>query len=68
MPEIRCKYRLPSPAAAGCTTLEVLKEQAAKYPHLRPCPKHAGENGSWNWTYRQYCERCPDAVRSKDKS
>lgn len=63
MSEIRCKYRLPSPAVAGYTTLEALKEHAAASPHLRPCPMHKGSKGTWDWTYRKYCEKCPNAVR-----
>ena len=36
---IRCRHRIPSPEAAGYETLEGLKAAAARYPHLRPCPK-----------------------------
>ena len=38
---IRCRHRIPSPEAAGYETLEGLKAAAARYPHLRPCPKQA---------------------------
>ena len=63
MPEVRCCYRLPNPETAGCATMEKLKEAARLYPHLRPCPRHKGANGTWNWTYRKYCEGCPEAIR-----
>ena len=68
---ICCRYRLPSPQAAGCgddidvetgevrrTAADVLKEWAERYPHLRPCPLI-----NWNWTYRTRCQKCRHAVR-----
>lgn len=36
---IRCRHRIPSPEAVGFLTVEGLREAAAQYPHLRPCPK-----------------------------
>ena len=75
MPDaIHCRHRLPSPETAGfCDVtdaetgevrlaLDSLKAAAARSPHLR-CK---GKLGTWNWTYRKYCETCPDAVREKD--
>ena len=59
---IRCKHRLPSPEVAGAQTWDMLKKWAAQSPHLRPCPKHKGPLGTWNWIHRTKCEKCPDAV------
>ena len=64
MPELRCRHRLPSPEVAGYTTLEKLKEIARQYPHLRPCPLHKGDRGSWHWIERTRCEGCPEAVEA----
>lgn len=54
----RCRRRLPSPELAGCLTWEALKEKAARYPHLRPCPRILGSRGTWQWIYRASCEKC----------
>lgn len=72
---IRCRHRLPSPEVAGfCDVVnpetgevvisagDALKDAAARSPHMRPCPRCKGSQGTWNWTERRYCERCPDAV------
>lgn len=64
MPDIRCRYRLPSPSAAGFTTKAKLKEASARYPHLRPCPLRRGEKGTWLWIYKTQCENCPEAVET----
>lgn len=61
MPDIRCRYRLPLSAAAGFTTLDKLKEVAAGYPHLRPCPLRRGEKGTWLWIKREACVGCVEA-------
>lgn len=58
--EIRCRHRLPSPELAGFTTLERLREAAARYPHLRPCPKYG-----WSWLYRTACAKCRDRVEGE---
>jgi hypothetical protein len=58
---VKCRFRLPNPEAAGYATLEKLKEAAGLYPHLRPCPRHKGENGTWDWVYRNRCDGCPEA-------
>ena len=55
--KIRCRHRLPSPELAGFTTLEGLREAAAQYPHLRPCPRQR-----WQWIYRKACKKCADRV------
>lgn len=57
-PALRCRHRLPGPEAAGALTWEVLKEWAARSPHLRPCKRK-----DWWWIERKECEKCPDAVR-----
>lgn len=57
---IRCRHRIPSPEAVGFITAEALKEAAAQYPHLRPCPKYG-----WNWIYRTACKKCPNKVKVK---
>ena len=54
---IRCRHRIPSPEAVGFLTAEGLKAAAARYPHLRPCPKQG-----WNWLYRTACVKCGDKV------
>lgn len=51
--EIRCRFPLPSPQAAGYDTKEGLIEAARTYPHLRPCYKN-----KWEWIVRKKCERC----------
>lgn len=56
----RCRHRLPDPATAGYTTLEALRAAAARSPDLRPCPRHTGSQGTWNWIERKHCQRCPD--------
>jgi hypothetical protein len=63
MPEVHCKHRLPGPEVAGAVDWVTLKNMAAEYPHLRPCPRHKDGNGGWNWIYRKYCRKCPDAAR-----
>ena len=76
MPKARCRHRLPSPAVAGAgdivdretgevlrLAVDVLRDWAAQWPHLRPCPRHKGSKGTWDWTYRNYCENCPEAIR-----
>ena len=62
MAEIRCKYRLPNPETAGAADMETLKAWAKRSPHMRPCPLRKGSKGTWDWTYRKYCEKCPNAV------
>lgn len=52
---VRCRRRISSPDAAGFTTPEGLREAAARYPHLRPCPKRG-----CHWLYRTACAKCPD--------
>lgn len=73
---LRCSIRLPSPEVAGCCDVvnwetgevmkdarEVLLECAERWPHLRPCPRHKGSRGTWNWIERTSCETCSRAVR-----
>ena len=55
---VRCRRRIPSPDAAGFTTPEGLREAAARYPHLRPCPKRG-----CHWLYRTACAKCPDRLK-----
>lgn len=75
-PPLRCRHRLPSPELAGyCdvvhpetgevlkTAIQGLREGAQRHPDLRPCPRHKGSRGTWNWIYRTTCRKCPDAVR-----
>jgi len=57
---IRCRHPVPSPEAVGFTTREGLREAAAKYPHLRPCPKYG-----WDWLYRTACAKCRDRLEVK---
>ena len=70
MPELRCRHRLPSPAVAGAgdivdretgevlkLAVDVLREWAAQYPHLRPCP-----SVRWDWRDRKNCDGCAEAV------
>lgn len=71
---LRCRHRLPSPEAAGyCDRLDqltgevvsgwdALREAARRHPDVRPCPRHRGSRGTWNWIERMACARCPDAV------
>ncbi len=67
---LRCSHRLPSPEIAGrCdiidretgrmikTGWELIKEDAAMYQHLRPCPQK-----KWNRVNRKRCEKCQEAV------
>lgn len=67
MGEMCCRRRLPSPELAGCLTWEALKEKAARYPHLRPCPRILGSRRTWQWIYRKGCDRCPDALNKHPK-
>lgn len=60
-----CRHRLPSPELAGRKTWEQLREDAKRYPHLRPCPRCKGSRGTWNWIYRKDCAGCPDAVKKE---
>ena len=57
---IRCRHRISSPEAAGFTTPEGLREAAARYPHLRPCPKRG-----CHWLYRTACAKCRDRVEGE---
>ena len=54
---IRCRHRIPSPEAVGFLTAERLREAAARYPHLRPCPKQG-----CHWLYRTACAKCGDRI------
>lgn len=54
---IRCRHRIPSPEAVGFLTAEGLREAAAQYPHLRPCPKQG-----CHWLYRTACAKCVDKL------
>ena len=54
---IRCRHRIPSPEAVGFLTVEGLREAAAQYPHLRPCPKQG-----CHWLYRTACAKCVDKL------
>ena len=54
---IRCRHRIPSPEAVGFLTVEGLREAAAQYPHLRPCPKQG-----CHWLYRTACAKCGDRM------
>lgn len=54
---IRCRHRIPSPEAVGFLTVEGLREAAAQYPHLRPCPKQG-----CHWLYRTACAKCGDRI------
>lgn len=54
----KCRIALPSPEAAGFTTKERLLQAAKAYPHLRPCPRHKGAQGTWNWVSITLCEKC----------
>jgi hypothetical protein len=60
---VSCRHRLPSPDIAGAQSWDKLKEWAAAYPHLRPCPMYKGSSGGWAWVYRKDCVGCPDAVK-----
>lgn len=64
-PILRCRHRLPSPELAGHSTWEGLREASLRSPDLRPCPRHKGSRGTWNWIYRETCRKCPDAVREE---
>ena len=66
MTALRCKHRLPDASAAGALDWDILKERAAQYPHLRPCPKEKTARGGWKWIDRKNCEQCPDAVRERE--
>lgn len=59
-PTTRCRHRLPDPATAGYATVEALLAAAERSPDLRPCPRHKGSHGTWNWIARTLCESCPD--------
>ena len=65
---MRCKHKLPGPEVAGYATWDMLKEKAAEYPHMRPCPKRKDRSGGWNWIYRTVCEQCPDAAPVESRS
>lgn len=77
---LRCRHRLPGPEAAGyCDRVDsetgevirsgwdALREAAKRHPELRPCPRHRGRRGTWNWIYRATCAKCPDAVPAAAK-
>ena len=76
--DIRCRHKLPNSRTAGfgdivneetgevlVTAKELLLKQAKQYPHLRPCPKYKDKSGFWEWTYREYCRKCINAVYPK---
>ena len=76
---VHCSVRLPAPEVAGCCDIvdresgkvvkeavQVLREWAELWPHLRPCPKQKGSRGTWNWIERTVCETCSRAVRNKE--
>lgn len=60
-----CPWRLPSPELAGFQTWELVKEAAASFPNLRPCPKALAACGAWMWRDKVDCQRCPWAVVSE---
>ncbi|MFI3272336.1 MAG: hypothetical protein R3Y11_09600 [Pseudomonadota bacterium] len=53
---------MPSPEAVGFTTKAGLLAAAKRSPHLRPCPKHRGTFGTWNWVYVTLCDRCKNKI------
>ena len=78
MSGVRCRIRLPSPESSGIgdridpetgevieMALDRLKRIAVECPDLRPCPKHKGSKGTWNWIERKACNRCENAVRDE---
>jgi len=65
---IRCQHRLPGPEAAGYVSVEKLREAAEQAPHLRPCPRHRGTYGSWNWIDRKHCAKCPHRVEEEPEA
>lgn len=40
--------------------VDVLRDCAERYPHLRPCPKYG-----WDWLYRTACAKCRDRLEVK---
>lgn len=64
--EKRCRHRLRRPEDAGHTSWDALREAAAEHPDLRPCPRHLGSKGTWQWIYRSTCNHCPDAVEIEE--
>ncbi len=48
-----------TPQEAGATTKDVLLTMAREYPHLRPCPKKRGSQGTMDWIARTACATCP---------
>ncbi|WP_165177395.1 hypothetical protein [Desulfovibrio sp. ZJ369] len=77
MTVLRCRHLLPNPETAGyCDRIDpdtgevikawdALREAARRSPDLRPCPRHKGSRGTWNWIYRKDCAGCPDAVKKE---
>lgn len=61
MTQLACRYRLPCPDVAGTPDKELLKQWAAKYPHLRPCKLR-----NWAWIYRTECEKCRHAYEVRE--
>jgi hypothetical protein len=70
--ELRCRHRLPSHGVAGAGDIvdretgevtreakDVLRDWAAQWPDLRPCP-----SVRWDWRDRKDCERCAEAVEA----
>lgn len=59
--ELKCRIKLTRPEQAGAASPAVLREWAAAFPHLRPCPKR-----DWWWINRTACEKCPHAERVEE--
>ncbi len=55
-----------TPEEAGYTSVEALKQAAAEWPHLRPCPRYRGTRGTMQWIYRSLCRTCYRAAEAQE--
>lgn len=54
-----------TPQEAGASSVAQLKDMATRYPHLRPCPRHRGTQGTMMWINRKHCSSCFRAEQTK---
>lgn len=54
--KILCRANV-TPEVMGYPSLEAIKADCEKYPHLRPCPKRRDGEKLGGWVYKTHCAK-----------